>query len=528
MTISRSITENPGKPPKKKRPLSEWDAAIWDYINESNTADPLTNGGKLDCPCHRPACLTMKHQDSGKLALICDHGCTVSEIKKATGISRPTRSTRTSSHQNDRAFEIDVLNELVRQIPDNFCSIEGDFREWKGTHWERAGAKAEVTRKAVHIARKMEVRYPKTSAWNARDAAAFDAAILTKIPDWDRAQSDTLFNCRNGTIDLNTGELKSHDRHDRLQSMADVKHAAEPDPEAAETWQAFTESVLPDAGDRNFAQRFFGYSLTGWNMDHHCLFMIGVPGSGKSTLITAVMNVLGSWAVTINPAHLMHGYNGHQSSIMQYFGKRLAIVPELPKGRVNNAIINTLTGDSELAGNFMRQDYVTFRRTSKLLCVGNEMPALGTHFQDGLKRRLVIVDCPNKPEKPDALLPRKLTKPEMRTAILHWMLEGLEKFREAGFILTVPESAQERTNAEFVYQDSVGLFLTAKCRDDALKIETPGSEIHREYKEHCEAEGYRPLERTGFSREMANRGYPAKMRRIDGKVERVYERIQLV
>ena len=436
-----------------------------------------------------------------------------------------------SQYVDPTITELDVLMQFLSVIKDNYCTIDGDWRRWAGTHWSRDGARTEITKIAITVAKFLGAKSPKTWGWNSRDAGAYDDQVVSTASAWDKPESDCLFNARNGTVNLNTLELQQHNRADKLLAVADVHYTDKPNIDALEFWYNFLFATIPDEGDRDFIRQFFGYSLTGWIMDHHAPFLIGAPGSGKSTLITAIQNVLGSWSVDLNAQHLFTNDNSHQTGLMQYHGKRLAVCRELPKGRLNTSLFNMLTGDSEITGRHMRQDFVTYRRTSKLLCIGNpnHMPSFGTGHADGIKRRLIIIDCPNIPDKPDPLLPRQLATPESKSAILHWMILGLQEFIDNGYCLEVSESTRERTNQEFVDQDSVGLFLLDRCRTDAKGVESSAGGVHSAYVEYCENEGFIPLNRNRFSKEMKSRGFLAKTTKDKNqKTIRVYESIYVI
>ncbi len=89
---------------------------------------------------------------------------------------------------------------------------------------------------------------------------------------FDQLDADPwLLNVRNGTVDLQTGEFRSHDRKDLLtqrwrppRTIRTLK---------APTWLRFLHEVF--GGDEDligFTQRFIGYSLTGDISEHLLAF----------------------------------------------------------------------------------------------------------------------------------------------------------------------------------------------------------------------------------------------------------------
>src|SRR5665648_1016371 len=69
-----------------------------------------------------------------------------------------------------------------------------------------------------------------------------------------------LLNCANGTLDLHTLTLRSHDPRDRITKVTGAAYQ----PEAqGPTWAAFLARVLPDEDVREFLARYVGLGLAG-------------------------------------------------------------------------------------------------------------------------------------------------------------------------------------------------------------------------------------------------------------------------
>ena len=88
-------------------------------------------------------------------------------------------------------------------------------------------------------------------------------------------------NCLNGTIDLRTGTLRRHDRHDLITTLAPVVY----DPDAQlDVWDRFLRQAT--GGDlelERFLARLVGYSLTGLTSEEVMALVHGPGGSGKSS-----------------------------------------------------------------------------------------------------------------------------------------------------------------------------------------------------------------------------------------------------
>ncbi|GAG34130.1 unnamed protein product, partial [marine sediment metagenome] len=100
-----------------------------------------------------------------------------------------------------------------------------------------------------------------------------------------------VLTCRNGTIDLGTGQLRVSRPEDNITHLVNSDF----DPEAqAPEWERFLLRVLGDDAELVlFVQRAIGYSLTG-QTGEQCFFLLyGTGANGKSTMLEAVRSVLG-------------------------------------------------------------------------------------------------------------------------------------------------------------------------------------------------------------------------------------------
>lgn len=190
---------------------------------------------------------------------------------------------------------------------------------WDGRRWSRDESEAEIAAaKRVVYALRAEVAALLMQASRADELAAGRADELAKFATKSAtnrglraavalAQSDPalatsasaldadpwLLNVANGTIDLRTGRIRSHDPADLITQLAPVEF----DPRAeCPTWDAFLMRVLPDPAVRDWVHRFCGYSISGDVGEQVLAFFLGCGANGKSTLLRAVQDVLGDYA----------------------------------------------------------------------------------------------------------------------------------------------------------------------------------------------------------------------------------------
>jgi len=130
---------------------------------------------------------------------------------------------------------------------------------------------------------------------------------------------------------------------------------------------------------------------------NYSCFMTGPGGTGKSTLVSALEEILGNENVAqLNSRVLVakkKGFdneNGPTPEIAELEGKLLAITMELPEdGRLNSDQLKRLTGSDLISARQLRQGLHKFRPTAQIVIVGNELPSFYKH-DSGIIRRLLV------------------------------------------------------------------------------------------------------------------------------------------
>jgi putative DNA primase/helicase len=132
------------------------------------------------------------------------------------------------------------------------------------------------------------------------ETAKSDPAVAIRFTELDK--SPTLLNCRNGTIDLETGELLPHDPAHL------ITHCLPVDYDRAATcprWERFLTRVLPDESTRRFVQKAVGYSFSGLIAEQCLFFLHGIGANGKSTYANDLDDLLGGLAARIRAESLL-------------------------------------------------------------------------------------------------------------------------------------------------------------------------------------------------------------------------------
>jgi len=313
-----------------------------------------------------------------------------------------------------------------------------------------------------------------------------------------------LLNCKNGTLDLRTGEVRTPRRDDYLTRILNIDY----DPKAtAPAWLAFLNRIFANNEPLiNYMRRVIGYVLTG-DTSEQCLFLFHGPGAnGKSVLVDVVSAMLGEFAQASPMATFTAKMNdnGASNDLARMRGARLVTASETNQGvRLNEALIKKVTGQDTITARFLFSEFFDYQPQFKLWLAMNHKPIIrGT--DDGIWRRLRLIPfsviIPE--EERDKHLAEKL-KAEL-PGILAWAVGGCLEWQRDG--MRTPPEVLNATDEYRTSQDIVGAFLDDACIVGE-EYSVKASALYRGYKKWAEDAGEHPISQTAFGLELGNRGY---------------------
>jgi putative DNA primase/helicase len=212
----------------------------------------------------------------------------------------------------------------------------------------------------------------------------------------------------------------------------------------------------------------------------------------------------------------------HPTELMTLLGARLALARESQDVRWNEGRIKRLTGGDRVTARRMRQDFVDFAATHKLVVFGNVRPRLRGSDQAAWKRRLHLIpfsqlfDDPADPSRNVLLEDKNLMDKLMPEApgVLHTLINaGIERLRLGGLR---PPATVIAASAEYLLNENILTeWLDERCdRTDAFATETAdalwknfrdwGEKRRRQVGQRNEFNGR--LERLGIKIKRTSRG----------------------
>lgn len=334
------------------------------------------------------------------------------------------------------------------------------------------------------------------------ETASFERAMRLTPGEVD--QEPFLFNVRNGTIDLRTGELLESMKDKYLTKCAAVEFV---DGASCPVWLSFLSRILD--GNRNlmlFLQKAVGWALTG-DMSEQVMFILyGSGANGKSTFLNAVMDILGEYAMSTQTETFMRK-NGNTMSndIARLRGARFVTTVEAEEGRrLSEPLIKQVTGQDAMTARFLYGEYFDFLPTFKIFMATNHKPVIkGNDLGIWRRIRLIPFMVTIPYEERDPSLMSKLAAE--KSGILNWMIEGCLLWQKER--LGEPVEVQQATSEYQEEMDLIGSFLSECCiMDRTGYLRVTSADLYREYLAWCEKNSERPYAQRVFAIHLQNKG----------------------
>ena len=393
-----------------------------------------------------------------------------------------------------------------------FCPEAKKWLAWDGRRWNSEDTRhvkrlfkktmRETHRQAADISDDPQRKAAESHARRSEAAAMISAALTCaeyedgiRVSASDLDAHPYLLSCKNGTLDLRTGQLREHDCRDLITKLVHFNYRAEA---KCPQFMRFLCQVMggnPDAEPSQRAQRLvtylqrcFGYAVTGDVSEKAVFCFFGKGSNGKTTLLEIIRFILAehSAQVLIDSlmAHNSRESNASLADLSDLRGARYVTTSETEEGqRLAVGKLKYLTqGMGSIKACRKYENPITFIATHKLFLDANYRPVVrGAEKAVWNRLKLIPFTVTIPPQDIDKTLLEKL-KTEAE-GILAWMAEGCQLWLRDG--LGDPPEVSEASAAWQAESDRFPAFLQERCVL-APSVWVPVAQVWPAYLAWCE------------------------------------------
>jgi putative DNA primase/helicase len=301
-------------------------------------------------------------------------------------------------------------------------------------------------------------------------------------------------NVRNGILRFVEGpegwsvRLDPHNPEAMLTRMAQVDYDAAA---RAPKWMKRLEHLQPEADQREFMRRIFGYALQGRRSEQVFVVAQGKGGDGKSLTHVILAAMLGDYYKHADVQSFLQGGrksgSDHSEDLARLAGAtRLVTCDEPERGSTwNSKVIKQMTGGGKMTVRGLREASREITPAWLAIVECNVFPRVPTS-DDGFWRRCKVLEWPvqlgNKRGDFEQIKAELL---EERSGILNWMIGGAlawltdRDLRESERAVEVRESYRNSS-------DPFGEWYRARCVvGDPAAMSENISRLHEDFQRFC-------------------------------------------
>jgi putative DNA primase/helicase len=267
-----------------------------------------------------------------------------------------------------------------------------------------------------------------------------------------------LLNCRNGVVDLSTGELLRHSPDHRMTLQAAAVYRPG---EEAPLWEEFLRRVQPDPEMRAYIQRVAGYCATGRTDEQAMFLWHGAGANGKSVAQAVIAHALGTYSQTLPVSTLMASTMDDRipNDVARMKGRRFLVASETKQGKaLDEQRMKALTGGDTISARFMRAEWFDFKPEGKIQLTTNHLPRMSDDAATWRRIHLIVWPVTIPEHERDGFLQERLIAEEL-PGILAWIAQGCLAWQAEG--LAPPDGVLRAKESYRVEEDIVQQFIEA-------------------------------------------------------------------
>jgi putative DNA primase/helicase len=337
----------------------------------------------------------------------------------------------------------------------------------------------------------MSLRYQKARNACLSFAKTIETPFCIKIGSESFDSKPMLLACKNGVIDLETGDFRDGRHDDYLIRHTGVGFLGYDHP--ITLWlKTLNEIFDGDQDTIDYIQRLFGYGITGYVDEHVFPVFQGRGRNGKGLILNVMKHVLSSLYVQLNSQMLLTQPMTRSSSapspdLMSLKGARIAVASEAEarSAFAANQVKLLTGGDPITARSPHDKNQSEFDPTHLLILLTNDKPK-APHHDFAFWSRVHLVEFPlSFVDDPKESFHRKknpkLFKELIKEApgILAWLIKGCLLFQKGGL---KPTEKILRATIEYQKEEDMLLPFLEECCVVGPGLRVKAKDVFEAYK----------------------------------------------
>ena len=348
----------------------------------------------------------------------------------------------------------------------------------------------------------------------------FRVHVVISVDTFDNQEH--LLNCKNGVVNLKTGELTPHSYDQRFTYCVPVDYK---ESDATE-WTDYLQGVVGGGAEMiGYLQLALGYSLTGSTREECLFYVYGPSRSGKGTVSEVFLRLLPrplSTMVDFNSFTAKREGDVNNFDLAELKPSRVVFASESQRNQsLNPAKIKQLTGGDLVRAAFKHKQFFTYRPQFKVWMLSN-WPVNGDPEDDALWGRVRVIPFPNSfLGKEDKSKKERLKSDEILISILYWGVQGAMKWYALDSSgLQTPTYVAKVTKSQRDAQDFVQQWLSECCVEDA-EAWTPNEIVIANYTQWCEGNNVTPKKAKALAQSLQMKGFTTGVAKwVSGKTQK--------
>jgi putative DNA primase/helicase len=311
-----------------------------------------------------------------------------------------------------------------------------------------------------------------------------------------REEPPHLIPLKNGVLDINTMELKSHSPSYMFFNLLPVEYNADA---KCPKIEKFLSEVAGCNQDVEILLEVIGFCLYREYFIAKALMLAGEGSNGKSTFLNLVKTFLGKENVSGRSLQDLEDNRFAKADMHHKLANIYADLPDRALWRTGT--FKMLTGRDLIAAERKFQQSFTYENYAKLLFSANKVPE-AYDDTEAFFRRWIIVVFPNQfaNDKADPYILQKLTAPEELSGLLNLAIQGLKHLLKNGTFSY--SKTTEQIKEDYIRKSSPVAAFIMDCMEVDSDAFIEKKELYVVFAEYCRVRGLPTVSQDSFFKKL--------------------------